>query len=91
MATPGAGAAGGKGGAQPARTCSLQPAATAAAEPAPSPILQLCARLEDAFAAERAGGHTLGLHQAPDSAARLQAAVRELIGGYLAGGHQDWR
>ncbi|PRW56884.1 cysteine dioxygenase [Chlorella sorokiniana] len=47
--------------------------------------------LADAFAAERAAGCTIGSHQPPQSAARLDAAVRAAVQAYVAAGHQDWR
>ncbi len=47
--------------------------------------------MDAAFEAERARGHTIGAHQAPESAERLDAAVRTAFQRYLAQGHADWR
>lgn len=47
--------------------------------------------MDAAFEAERTRGHTIGAHQAPESAERLDAAVRTAFQRYLAQGHADWR
>lgn len=47
--------------------------------------------LAEAFAAERAAGFTIGSHQPPQSAARLDAAVRAAVQAYVAAGHEASR
>ena len=44
-----------------------------------------------AFEAERRLGHAINNCQPPDSFARLDAAVRGLVGAYCASGAADWR
>ncbi|KAL4442132.1 hypothetical protein ABPG77_011393 [Micractinium sp. CCAP 211/92] len=70
--------------------CVAVPGAAAHAAPS-TPLLQLFAEVDAAFEAERARGHTIGAHQAPESTERLDAAVRTAFQRYLAQGHADWR
>lgn len=70
---------------------ALEAASLASQPGAPTNLPQLQARLAAAFAAERARGVTIGSRQPPESAARLQAAVRQEIQAYLASGCEDWR
>jgi len=82
---------------QPLLTVASPPAeaeatpAKPSTEASPLPILQLQAQLAEVFAAERAKGIEVGSSQCPESAARLQQAVRQLIQDYLGSGHEDWK
>lgn len=56
-----------------------------------TPILQLFQSLQQAFKAEKARGYVINFDQPPESFARLNAAVRRLIGQYVEAGNDDWR
>ncbi len=74
---------------KPETLCALGPEQRQ--QPGPAPVLQLQARLAEAFAAEKAQGVTIGSQQPPESAARLDETVRGLIQDYLVEGHEDWK
>lgn len=62
-----------------------------ALEPQRAPMQALFDEISAAFAAERAAGVSIGMHQPPASSARLDAAVRSAMRAYCAAGHADWR
>ena len=57
----------------------------------PTALLDLFATVSRAFEQERARGFTIGAHQPPESAARVDQALRAAVRGYVAAGHNDWR
>lgn len=44
-----------------------------------------------AFEAEKARGYVINNEQPPESFARLDKAVHDLVGAYIEAGHDDWR
>jgi hypothetical protein len=59
--------------------------------PSSAPLLDMFAAINRAFEEERARGYAISAQQPPESAARLDAAVRAAIRAYTAAGHADWR
>lgn len=74
--------------AGPAAPLTLQLDARCGAAPEAPHLQHMFDSLAEAFAAERAAGFTIGSHQPPQSAARLDAAVRAAVQAYVAAGHQ---
>eukprot|EP00887_Chlorella_sp_A99_P008067 scaffold12.g8067.t1 len=58
---------------------------------APSPLLGLYRGLCHAVAAEKRAGFRIDASQPAESFARLDAAFRRLVAGYIGAGHSDWR
>lgn len=59
--------------------------------PCTAPLLELFQTINSAMEEEIARGFTINAHQPPESAARLDAAVRAAVAAYVEQGHSDWR
>jgi hypothetical protein len=59
-------------------------------EPSPLPSAHSSRPHPQAFAQEKALGFTIDMHQDPESFARLDARVRQLIEAYIGAGHDDY-